>query len=70
MEKLSKAFVNALVGNPQPLWIIGPAVGLHPSRLSTLIHGKPVKRTHDVRYRLLANHIGYSGPIFEGEKQT
>lgn len=71
MNKLSNAFIKALVNNPQPLWILGPAVGIHPSRISTLIHGKPVKRIHDVRYRLLAERIGYAGPIFEmGQQMT
>jgi len=68
--KITTAFKEALQNNQTPLYLLGPQVGFHPSRLSRLIHGAEVKRPHDVRFRLLADLVGFKGEMFEEDKKS
>ena len=68
--KIADAFSLAIKKSNQPLYVIGPLCGFHPRRLSRLRHGEEVKRPHDVRFKLLANIVGFEGDLFENEKNS
>ncbi len=66
--KLSNDFLKALLGHSQPIYILASQSGFHPSRISRLLHGEEVLRPHDIRFKLLAEKVGFSGECFEGKK--
>lgn len=65
--KISTAFKDAIRKSPQPLYLLATHIGFHPSRMSRILYGEEIKRPHDVRFRLLAERIGFYGPMFDCE---
>lgn len=61
--KISDSLRTKLQQDRRPLYVIATASGFHPSYLSRIFNGAEVKRSHDIRFRLLANLVGYSGDI-------
>jgi hypothetical protein len=62
---LTKEFISKIKTDSRPMWVIAQKIGLHPNRLSRIIHGEKIKRPHDIRFTLLATEVGFVGSLFE-----
>lgn len=66
--KISAPFCEALEKSPRPLFLLSIETGWHPSQISRIKNGMEIKRPHDIRFRLLAEKLGYKGELFDETK--
>lgn len=62
---ISNNFKNKILENPSPLYVLAYKVGFHPSHLSRIVNGAKIKRIHDIRFLLLAEHLNFHDVLFE-----
>jgi len=69
--RITPSFQDEIRKFNKPLFLLASETGFHPSQLSRILNGQSVKRVWDIRFKLLAEKIGFDGELFEArEKQT